>query len=58
MIGGGGLQLGLMKRIDAIHEVTALNAGPIIYVDDEHAVIIYGHPPQAPSPTEGRNEKQ
>ncbi len=46
-IGGSTMQLGFMTRREALHEVTLLKSGPVIFIDDEHAVIMYGHSPQA-----------
>ncbi len=49
-VGGGGILLGSMNRMQAIAAVTALKGGPIIHIDDEHHIVFYGHPPQAPAP--------
>lgn len=45
-LGGASIQLGHMTRDDAINAVAKLRDGPVVFIDDERGVIVFGNPPQ------------
>lgn len=44
--GGAVVELGYMKRPEAIRRVELMDAGPIVFIDDERSFIAFGNPPE------------